>query len=221
MSRETIEDLNINTLIGFTDKRGTAWHYRADQQGDESNHYPGAMPIEDVRRRLFGWTAVSRRMAIELPADMNTMTHLSDDGEPLRWALQEDLQAMCRSDDHYRMGIFTEGYRGHQYQEWLLGTVATILDDNLAISSAGLLRRGAVAWVEVSVPESITTPEGCDVPAEPAGDHQLRRLHRDHVQAHRHRHRVRQHPRDGAVRAGSGVQGQAHPQQPDAHHRRP
>src|SRR5699024_7729960 len=34
-----------------------------------------------------------------------------------------------------------------------------ILDDSLAISSAGVLRGGAVAWVDVSVPESITTPE--------------------------------------------------------------
>jgi len=33
------------------------------------------------------------------------------------------------------------------------------LDDNLSISSAGLLRN-RVAWVEVSVPDNITTPEG-------------------------------------------------------------
>jgi len=41
-----------------------------------------------------------------------------------------------------------------------LGTVRNILDDDLCVSSAGLLREGAVAWVEVSVPEAITTPEG-------------------------------------------------------------
>ena len=58
------------------------------------------------------------------------------------------------------MGIFAPGYAMHQYREWLLTTVANILDDDLSISSAGLLRGGAVAWVEVSVPESITTPEG-------------------------------------------------------------
>jgi phage/plasmid-like protein (TIGR03299 family) len=58
------------------------------------------------------------------------------------------------------MGVFATGYVMHQYSEWLLGTVANILDDTLSVSSAGLLRGGAVAWVEVSVPESITTPEG-------------------------------------------------------------
>ena len=42
----------------------------------------------------------------------------------------------------------------------MLTTVANVLDDDLSISSAGLLREGAIAWVEVSVPDSITTPEG-------------------------------------------------------------
>jgi len=55
------------------------------------------------------------------------------------------------------MGIFSPGYTMHQYQEWLLTTVGDILDDTLAISSAGLLKAGAIAWVEVSVPDSITT----------------------------------------------------------------
>ena len=58
------------------------------------------------------------------------------------------------------MGIFGPGYTRHQYREWLLNTVADLLDDNLAISSARLLRGGAVAWVEVSMPETVTTPEG-------------------------------------------------------------
>ena len=57
MSAETSTWLNTQTLIGFTDQRGHAWHYRADDQGDEPNHYPGAVPIADVGRRLFGWDA--------------------------------------------------------------------------------------------------------------------------------------------------------------------
>ena len=48
MSRETLQHLNTNTLIGNTDARGTAWHYRAEDQGDESNHYPGPIPLADV-----------------------------------------------------------------------------------------------------------------------------------------------------------------------------
>jgi hypothetical protein len=58
------------------------------------------------------------------------------------------------SDDDTVMGVFGSGYVRHQHSEWLLTTVADLLDDDLAISSAGLLRGGAVAWVEVSIPET-------------------------------------------------------------------
>lgn len=162
MSRETLKHLNTNTLIGNTAHRGTAWHYRAEEQGEESNHYVGPIPVGDVERRLFNWEAVSRRVAVELPTAVESMTHLAVDGSPARWVEVEDRQAICRSDDDQGklMGIFAPGYTMHQYREWLLTTVADILDDDLSISSAGLLREGAVAWVEVSVPESITTPEG-------------------------------------------------------------
>lgn len=160
MSRETLEHLNTNVLIGNTDHRGTAWHYRAEEQGNESNHYPGPIPVADVERRLFNWEAVSRPLAVEVPAELETMTHLNEFDIPARWRVIEDRQAICRSDTDAVMGVFTQGYEMHQYREWLLTTVANILDDQLSISSAGLLRGGAIAWVEVSIPESITTPEG-------------------------------------------------------------
>src|SRR5438034_6679062 len=67
MSRETSEWLNQNTLIGFTDQRGHAWHYRASDQGDQPNHYPGALPVEDVKRRLFAWDAVECPLSVTLP----------------------------------------------------------------------------------------------------------------------------------------------------------
>jgi phage/plasmid-like protein (TIGR03299 family) len=162
MSRESLTWLNTNTLIGFTDMRGHAWHWRAEEQAGASNHYPGAIPLGDVQTRLFGWHAESRRLAVETPADLDGMTHLDEDGAPVRWAVVPDRQAICRSDNTGGevMGIFGPGYVRHQYSEWLLTSVANLLDDDLAISSAGLLRGGAIAWVEVSVPETITTPEG-------------------------------------------------------------
>lgn len=160
MSRESLQHLNTNVLIGNTDHRGHAWHYRAADQGDESNHYPGPVPVEDVQRRLFGWHAESRRIAQEVPADPASMTHLSPGGLPSRWVAIDGKQAIARSDNDHPMGVFADGYQMHQYDQWLLDTVANILDDELCISSAGLLREGAIAWIEVSVPESITTPEG-------------------------------------------------------------
>lgn len=138
MSKETRKWLSENTLIGFTDKRGRAWHYR---EGD-GNHYTGAIPVEDVRARLFDWTAEERTV------------HL-DDGVKI-----PGRKAIVRSDNSAVLGIHKDGYRPHQYTEWLVENVANILDDDLAIGSAGLLKSGAVAWVSVEVPDTITTPEG-------------------------------------------------------------
>jgi len=162
MSRETLQGLNINTLIDNTDARGHAWHYRAEDQGEQSNHYPGPIPIEDVRGRLFCWTAQSRTFAVEIPATVETMTHLDGEGGPVYWAVVPDRQAITRSDTNAVMGIFAPGYTMHQYDQRLLTTVPNVLDDDLSISSAGLLRGGAIAWVELSVPESITTPQGVE-----------------------------------------------------------
>lgn len=151
MSRETAVWLNTNTLIGFTSKRGRAWHHRAELQGEESNHYPDAIPVEDVRRRLFGWRAVegSIQATVMGPDGVLTVT------DPER-------KAIVRPDTGAILGVFKQGYKIHQFDNWLLDNVATILDDDLAIGSAGLLRGGALAWVSVEVPETITTPEGVE-----------------------------------------------------------
>ncbi|MCP2341153.1 DUF932 domain-containing protein [Actinomadura rupiterrae] len=147
MSRETLQWLNANTLIGFTDQRGTAWHYRADLQAAEPNHYPGPVPVDDVKRRLFHWEAVPAPVLVRHPGT----------GQILQ---VPDRTAYLRSDTGHVMGIFSDAYQPHPYAEWLLDTVARILDDDLAIGSAILLRGGAVACVSVEVPDSITTPEG-------------------------------------------------------------
>lgn len=158
MSRETLQHLNIATLIGQTAHRGTAWHYRAELQGEEPNHYEGPIPVDDVKRRLFNWHAVSQPIAVKGPAHFQCLP--VSFGDPGPWTVIPDRQAICRSDTNEVLGIFKSGYVMHQYDEWLLTTVANLLDDDLSISSAGLLRGGAIAWVEVSVPESITTPQG-------------------------------------------------------------
>lgn len=162
MSQETMEWLNTMTLIGNTDHRRNAWHYREELQGDEPNHYPGPVPTEDIRRRLIPWEAVPRRVAVELPADIETMTHMNDKGEPLRWAVMEERQAITRSDTGHVFEIFKGGYRAHQYDQWLIKNVETILSDGLQINSAGLLKGGGVMWVEVGVPDTIVTPEGVE-----------------------------------------------------------
>lgn len=139
MSKETIEYLNANTLIGFTEQRGRAWTYRAGTD----NHYPGAIPVEDVRRRLFGWEPT----IIDRPCPCGCGEVSRDIGRP---------------DTNHRFGTFTDNYRPHPYSETLLAKVSNILGDTLAVGSAGLLRKGAVAWVQVEVPDTIQTPEGVE-----------------------------------------------------------
>lgn len=147
MSRETMSWLNLNTLIGFTDVRGNAWHYRQELQGLESNHYSGAVPVEDVLRRLFNWEAEEAEMLYRFKG-----TLLQAQGRKL----------IVRNDTGEVLGAFKSGYQIHQPSEWLLENVATILDDDLGIGSAGLLKNGAIQWVSVEVPENITTPEGVE-----------------------------------------------------------
>src|SRR5690606_7675556 len=91
-------------------------------------------------------------------------THVSPAGTPMRWVDVPGRKAVVRSDrdDGAVLGVFTDAYVPHQYAQYLLRTLSDILDDSLSVSSAGLLKDGAVAWVEVSVPESIVTPEGVE-----------------------------------------------------------
>ena len=150
MSRESGEWLNTNTLIGYTDERGNAWHYRIELQGLESNHYAGPIPVDDVLRRLFNFEV--RDQAIYV---------LTDQG----YVEIPGRKAMVTSDTEDVLGIFKGGYQGHQYQEWLLENIATVLDDagdQLGIGSAGLLRNRAQAWVSIEVPENVMTPEGVE-----------------------------------------------------------
>ncbi|MET9470462.1 MULTISPECIES: DUF932 domain-containing protein [unclassified Streptomyces] len=161
MSRETLTWLNTNTLIGFTDKRGKAWHHRAGSD----NHFTGAVPVEEVERRLFSWEAMEVPMYI--PADHAshatlTMTAIREDDPAPKYAQAPGRKAIVRSDTWQVLGAFKEGYLPHQPKQWLLDNIANILDDELSIGSAGLLKGGAQAWVSVEVPDTIKTPEGVE-----------------------------------------------------------
>jgi phage/plasmid-like protein (TIGR03299 family) len=69
--------------------------------------------------------------------------------------------AVVRSDNGDILGVHgAESYRIHPYQEWLLDNVALILDQDLSIGSAGLLKGGAVAWVQVERPENLELAAG-------------------------------------------------------------
>lgn len=146
MSDETYNWLNNYYLVGYTEKYGRAWHYREAEQGAESNHYPHAIPVEDVQRRLFNWEAVPTKASYEVEIG----------GKKQRFEMPGTVWA--RSDTGAHLGTFSDGYTGHQYSPWLLDKVGGLLDvssKELGIGSAGLLMGGAVAAVQVEAPDSV------------------------------------------------------------------
>lgn len=164
MSAETATWLNTMTLIGYTGKRGQAWHYREADQGDEPNHYTGAIPVEDVRRRLFYWQAAEGTLEA---------TYLTPDG--VSRITSGDEKTIIRpagtfgpADPGKIFGKFKgqpgtdDGYQVHDYSEWLVQYVETLLDADLAIGSAGLLKGGAVGWVQIEMADTFTAPGGVE-----------------------------------------------------------
>lgn len=143
MSRETLEWLNENTLIGFSDKRGHAWHYRRGAD----NHYTGPVPVEDVRKRLFDWTVQEHPVVLG-----QTVT---ENGFVFPDATIPGRKALAHSKTGKVFGVFSDSYQVHDYEEWLVKNVETVLDDELQIGTAGLLRGGAQAWVQAEVPETM------------------------------------------------------------------
>lgn len=137
MSRETMEWLNTNTRIGFTEKRGNAWHYREGT----TNHFAGEVPVDNVE-------------ALMDSADPNVFDESCDCGCGVV------TRVLKRKSNGHRYGTFTDGYQPHLYKQWLMRNVEVLLDDDLHIGSAGLLRGGAQAWVQVELSENITTKEG-------------------------------------------------------------
>jgi phage/plasmid-like protein (TIGR03299 family) len=152
MSRETTSWLNSNVLVGFEEKRGKAWHYRKSDQGSESNHYVGAVPVEDVRRRLFYWEAVEGTVESAFLTAPKKVTRITD---PTR-------KTIIRPDLGVVLGVFRPGFELHQYDKWLLDIASNLLDSELSIGSAGLLKLGAQAWVQLELPDNDVTKHGVE-----------------------------------------------------------
>jgi phage/plasmid-like protein (TIGR03299 family) len=142
MTRETLEHLNENVLIGFAKKRGKAWHFRQNLQGREPNHYDGPIPIDDVRRRIFDWQVV----------ESSSVAAIFDDGSTQPVPNQKML---VRSDTRAVLGVHSARYQVHDFGKWLLENVSLLLDDELRIGSAGLLEGGKTAWVQVERPDNL------------------------------------------------------------------
>lgn len=150
MSQESMQWLNTMTLQGFTDKRGTAWHYLESEQGTEPNHYPLAIPVADVKRRLFDWQPVTGQVkhTVRIGGRSQTMK----DG---------DLKSLWHPETGAKLGVVGKDYKVHDYSQWLIDNTKDILDvPELGIGSAGLLKNGSQAWVQIDMDETVEGPGG-------------------------------------------------------------
>lgn len=144
MSAETIQWLNENSLIGFTEKRGNAWHHAEGYD----NHFPGAIPIERVE------TLMSYPLAEGVP----TVTILNEDGVTQIEA--KGHKGIVRLDTGQVFKFFKEGYRIHQPREWCVQNLDTLVHGGLQVGSAILLRGGAVAAVQAELEDTREAAEG-------------------------------------------------------------
>lgn len=150
MSAETTKWLNTMTLQGFTAKRGHAWHYDVNAQDAESNHYPGAIPFQDVKRRLFNWEPVAAKVKASYRANGKSHT-----------VVVPDRKALVHPDTGQVFSIVGKGFQVHGYAQWLVDNFRTVMDtDELNIGSAGLLKGGGQAWVQIELPETVEGPGG-------------------------------------------------------------
>lgn len=170
MSLESLAYLHDNVLAGFADKHGSAWWSNrgwaetTDSFG-EPNHYPGAIPLDDVLRRLpaFANEAISVQLQARYP---NPLFGKGDDEEPEFITVTDpERQVILRPDTGTIFGVFKKGYRMHQYKDKLIDWTSQILDTSvseLGIANVVVLRNGAVAVVQFEVPDNITTKEGVE-----------------------------------------------------------
>jgi phage/plasmid-like protein (TIGR03299 family) len=157
MSRETMTTLNTLQLIGNVAEKGRAWHWDEMYQGEESNHYDGMIPPEDVRRRLFHWTAE------EAPVQYTRPETITLDGvTPAETVTDDTRKVIYRSDTGAVLGVFSASYERHQFTDTLLDNVAGIIGDGLGIGSAGLLDGGAIGYVQVEMPGTVVLADGAD-----------------------------------------------------------
>lgn len=138
-----------NILVGEVEKNGAPWWYRsatpAEQQAmdDLGILYPGEVPVGDIQRRQFDWTAVSQPLFV--PGEV---AEIDGKLEVLSYTQVPGRQAILRSDNRAVLGIFGDDYKPHPYGEWLIQNVSALVQGSLRASSSGVLKAGAIAWVQ-------------------------------------------------------------------------
>lgn len=139
MSMETREWLSTMTRIGDTDARGNAWHYR---MGD-NNHFPGAIPPEEIEQLL------CENAPLEQPLYIKQL-----DGS---FVEVPNFKGMAnRADRDHIHSVHSSGYATHDFKSHLFDNAVRLLGDDVHFSSAGILAKGGVAWIELAITQTMS-----------------------------------------------------------------
>jgi phage/plasmid-like protein (TIGR03299 family) len=108
--------------------------------------------VEDIKRRLLGWQPITASVKAS-GYDPGLRQHFT--------ITDPDHKAIVHPGTRDILGIVGKDYKVHDYTEWLLDNAQLLLDaPELGIGSAGLLRKGALAWVQIELDETIEGPAG-------------------------------------------------------------
>jgi phage/plasmid-like protein (TIGR03299 family) len=160
-SKQDVEELNSFTLVGCTAQRGDAWHRRDDLMRNGQNHFEGLIPLETVSERLFNW--VPRRAKVAYLVEVEDYGKGVIRGSDDKWyrvvETQQDRIGVLRDDNDYDLGVFKSGAVHPPYNVTLIERAERLVGTTLGISAAGCLQKGARAWVEFSMEETMFDPK--------------------------------------------------------------
>lgn len=142
MSKETYEWLAGNVLAGFAEARRPWWANGAEREGHQPNLFPAEVPMTKVVELIASWSPYTEPL---YTADMEQVpTH----------------KLVRASDTKQMLAVVGREYALHPYGDWLTGTVNECVGDEAKVSSAGLLKNRAQAWVQIERPETAVGPDG-------------------------------------------------------------
>jgi phage/plasmid-like protein (TIGR03299 family) len=142
MSQESYQWLANNVLAGFADTRRPWWASHAEAEGHTANLYPQAVPMDEAIKLIASWEPYTEGL---YTADMELVpTH----------------KLVRASDNKQMIGVVGAESAVHSYRDWLVGTVQETVGDDVQVSSAGMLKNRAQAWVQIERPESAVGPDG-------------------------------------------------------------
>jgi phage/plasmid-like protein (TIGR03299 family) len=150
MSNETIEWLRNNIKCGFMDERGPAWWADAVTKAGkltipDGSHFPGPVPME----------VVTAQLDVQFAKGQVHVTYTDENGNK-QVSNPGNVQPIVNIRNGEVFSYPKSGYKIHPYLETLAGFIKAIqYDEDVAVGTVGLLKRGGQAFLQAVLPETM------------------------------------------------------------------